>query len=130
MATMTMTTTAPAAPNGFCTTNCRSRLQRETRGGACSAAAAPDWDRIAMRASSGVVADAWIDPGVEDVHEQVRQGEDGDHQHDQRLGHVVVLVGDRLHEQRAEPIEIEHLLRDDEPAHQERELDADHGDHG
>ena len=36
-------------------------------------------------------------------------------------------VGDGLHEQEPEPVEIEHLLGDDEASEQERELEPDHG---
>ena len=79
-------------------------------------------------ARSAVVADARIEKAVKDVDRQVGEGEDADHDHHQGLGHVVVVVGDRLDEQLADTVEVEHLLGDDEAAHQERELDADDGD--
>ena len=50
-------------------------------------------------------------------------------QHDQGLGQRVVAVRDRLDEQQAEAVQVEHLLGDHEPAEQERELEADHGQH-
>src|SRR5581483_5855552 len=122
---MTSTRKPPAAPSGFWTQNCHSRARGDGLDGAWSAGRV----MVAMGLrSSTVVADARVEPSVDDVDRQVGEGEDGDHEHHQGLRHVVVLVGYRLHEQLAEAVEVEHLLGHDQPAHQESELDADDGD--
>src|SRR5262245_60102694 len=123
MTNMRTTTKPPAAPRGFCRQNCHSTARRDRVGGSWSATGS---DRTAMReVPSACVADARVEPRIGDVDDEVGEGEDGHHEHDQRLGHVVVVVGHRLDEQLAEPVEVEDLIGYDQTAHQERELDAD-----
>src|SRR5262245_1608105 len=79
--------------------------------------------------SSSAVADAGVEPGIGDVDEEVDEQEDGGDQHDERLGERVVAARDRLDEQHAQAVQVEHLLGDYQPAEQEGEFQADHGEH-
>ena len=75
------------------------------------------------------VLDSRIEPGVENIDDKVRYDEDQGHQHNQRLRHRVIGVLHRFHEQPAKTVQIKYLFGDHQPAHEERELDADNGHH-
>ena len=68
--------------------------------------------RSATSLRISTVADAWIQPGVEQVHHQVDEHENRDHDHDQRLGHFVILIENRFQQQPGETIEVEYLFSD------------------
>ena len=70
-----------------------------------------------------------IEPGIDDVDDQVGQNEDRDDEHDDPLGQRVILILNSLDQQAADAVQIEHLLGHDEAADQKGEFDADHGDH-
>src|SRR5918992_5619231 len=127
MRAITTTTRPPAAPSGFWTTKCRTTARFKDLRIAWSATGRAGWETLAMAAPSAVVADTRVEPPVGDVHDQVGERKDDDHQHHQGLRHGVVVVRDGLDKQLAEPVEIEHLLRHDKAAHEKSELDADDG---
>ena len=79
---------------------------------------------------ASTVADARIEPRIHQVDDEIAYDEHGDGQHHQCLSQRVVLVLHGLHEQPADTIEVEYLLRDDQTADQECELDADQGHDG
>src|SRR5688500_19185857 len=81
-----------------------------------------------MRTSSGITYPR-VEPGVAEIDQEVHQHEYHDDEHHQRLGHGVVIVDDGLDEELAEPVQVEYLLGDDQPAHEKCEFDADDGDH-
>src|SRR5262249_36129179 len=144
--TSTRTTAAPAAPRG------RRRVKSLT---IPHHPARASWAAVSSAASKGTLmaithprrgaavrvgrmySDTWlsvpdsrVEPAVRQVHDEVHHDEDRRHQQDQRLGHRVIPACHRLHEEQAEPVQVEHLLRHHEPAHEECELDAGHREHG
>src|SRR5690606_23952755 len=79
---------------------------------------------------TSAIADPRVDGGVEHVDDQVDEHElDGEHQQ-QPLDHGVVAGVDRLDQQPAETVEVEHRLDDDGAGQQEPELQPDDGEHG
>src|SRR5207245_8172915 len=120
---LTRTITAPIAPSGR--RRAKSLVaahQRDVRVATSG---------ISANVSAGLIAmgyplpecDARIDPRVGQVDHEVHEDEDEGHQQHQRLGERVVAMGNRFDEQEPEPIEVEDLLGDDEPAHEEGELE-------
>src|SRR5688572_11798197 len=96
---MTMTMIPPATPSGLRRANCRNAVSRERCG--TSSVLAIAVSTVAIGTPSAVVADARVEPRVAQIHDEVREGEDRDHQHHQRLSHGVVVVGDRRDEELA-----------------------------
>src|SRR5437868_5854195 len=102
----------PKVPSGWrrAKPNAASRQERRISSGASV---------MAVIALSSTEADARIEPRVEDVDQEVRDHEDGDRQHHQRLGKSVILVLDGQHEQPAEAALVEDLISHDGAADQE-----------
>src|SRR5215213_8944133 len=128
---ITTTITRPKVPSGWRRTKLSDAAQAVRLGTSvsCGEAVAAGLGRVTVIAGPSRVADARVEPGIEQVDDEVGEHEDGDHQHGQRLRHDVVLVLHRLHEQPADAVQVEDLLGDDQAADQEGELDADQGDH-
>src|SRR5262245_30469024 len=125
-------TTPPAAPSGLRRANCRAVDSQPRRSAwSVSSISVLASATIVIRDLPGSLAlpDAAVEPRIHDVDKEIREYGDCDHQHDQRLGHCIIVVGDGRDEQFAEPVEVEHLLGDHQPSDQEREFDADDGDH-
>src|ERR687891_2825416 len=83
-----------------------------------------------VTAIASPVPDPGIEPGIEHVDDEV-----GDHEYrcddeDERLHERVVVVSDGVDEQLAEPVEVEDLFGHHQPAQQEGELEAHHGEDG
>src|SRR6266545_4960450 len=117
---MTMMTKL-TAPSGCWRANSSTALcERDVSAGAGAVGTS-----IAM---ASVVPDARVEHGVEQVDHEIDHHIDRGQQHDHALDQRKVVVGHALHEQLADPVEVEHLLGDHQPADQERKLDADHGD--
>src|SRR5262245_18871054 len=108
------------APSGCWRENSSSAL----RGRGFAAAVGRVGASIAM---ASIVPDARVEDGVEQVDHEVDHDVDYGQQHDHALDQGEVVARHALDEQLADAVEIEHLLGDDEPADQEGELDADHG---
>src|SRR6059058_2181277 len=150
------TTTAPMAPSGRARQKSRAALRQPPRsttsgtsprtarstaitepgaGTRALATPAPRRDHASwsfgspIRAVPSSESDARVDPGVRQVNQEVHEDEDERDEHHERLRERVVAVGHRLDEEEAESVEVEHLLGDDEAAHEERELEGDHGEH-
>src|SRR5581483_3667129 len=76
-----------------------------------------------------LVADARVNQRVDQIDEKVDEDENERSEHDEALDHRIVALADRLDKELADAVEIENLLGHHEPAHQERELEAEDGDH-
>src|SRR6267378_3119545 len=82
--------------------------------------------------SSGLaaIAHARVEHAVEHVDEEVRQDHHDGDEHHEVLHDRVVAPQDRLHEEARDAGQVEHRLGHHQTADEERELDADDGDHG
>src|SRR5262249_59326242 len=114
---------APMAPRVRRTQKSRTASAQPDRGGIVSTSSARSmggfsasvaWSWSRARTGASAVPDARVEPRVGDVHQEVHDDEASGHQHDERLQERVVAVGDRLHEEQADAVEVEHLLGDDE----------------
>src|SRR5690242_4907435 len=105
---ITRMTAAPMAPRGRARQNSRAAASQRASapGGAASMTSGTGTRATAM---TSPVPDAGVDPCVPHVHEEVHHDEAAGHEHDQRLDERVVPVGDGLHEEQPEPVEIEDL---------------------
>src|SRR5512132_420215 len=117
--------TPPAAPSGFLRQKARSpdhipALREGTAGTGTAMAPAP----------LGAIAHPRVEHPVEHVHGQVRENHDRGDEHDEALHDRIVAPQDGLDEEARDARQVEHGLRDDEAADQERELDADDGHDG
>src|SRR5581483_7163444 len=74
-----------------------------------------------------LVADARVNQRVDQIDEKVDEDENERSEHDEALDHRIVALADRLDKELADAVEIENLLGHHEPAHQERELEAEDG---
>src|SRR5687768_7318937 len=143
---ITMMSAAPTAPSGRWRTNVpTARDHRFERGSstyrrsaavAVTSALRDTFARgsapaaaVASRSRSRV-PDPGIEDDVEHVHQEVHDHEDRGHEHDERLHERVVALLDREHDEAAQAVQVEDLLRHDEPADEERELEADDGHDG
>src|SRR5437899_3206543 len=113
-ATITKTRKPPAAPSGLCVMN-RRRADQARAG----AGGGPGRTRTASAAELCAITDPWVEPGVEQVYQQVGQDDRGADDHDLRLHDDVVSPGDGLDQQAADPRQVEDLFGDDEPANEE-----------
>src|SRR6266851_1930054 len=123
------TSTMPKVPSGCRRQKISPRRKSErwiSVTSSMTAETAAGEDAAIVMANSGV-ADAGVEPGVDQIDDGVGQHEDSDDQHHQCLGHRIVLVLDRLHEEAADAVEIEYLLGHHEAADQKCRLDADQG---
>src|ERR1044072_3550410 len=117
----------PKTPSGWPLTNSQKRFGRAgivaswTEGGVATVAMAPTLSRQ---------ADARIEPAIEQIHEQVHEDEYGGNQQHQALHEVEIAARRGVNEDLADGVDVEGLLGDAEPADQECELQADHGDDG
>src|SRR5262245_59689786 len=109
-------TAAPMAPSGCARQNSTVWTQKPRRGSTSGRALARSMGGLSAMSA---VPDPRVDPGVHDIHDEVHHDEEPRDDHDQRLDERVVPVGHRLHEQQAEPVEVEYLLGDHEPADEE-----------
>src|ERR1700733_6390788 len=127
------TISMPNAPSGSRRQKCSVVCQIERRicpsSSAMAGTAMSLCDVVDMMQLPSGEADAWIEPRIEQIDDQIGQHEDGDGQHHQRLVQCIVLVLHRLLEHSAEAVQVEHLLRHHQSTDQERELDADHRHH-
>src|SRR5262245_44733623 len=92
---ITTTITRPKVPSGWRRTKASECCQTVRLGASVScgaAAAAAELGRVTVIAGPSRIADARVEPGIEQVDDEVGDHEDGDHQHGQRLRHDVVLV--------------------------------------
>src|SRR5256885_9826782 len=130
------TTTAPMAPSGRARQKSRAARRQPPR--STTSGTSPRTARStaitepgagAIRTVASPESYPRVDPGVRQVDQEVHEDEDERDEHHERLRERVVAVGHRLDEEETEPVEVEHLLGHDEPAHQERELERDHGEH-
>src|SRR5690348_12188250 len=97
IATMT-TMTMPNAPIGSRRQKCRMACQNERLSSISSAVTSLMMVRpcseIDMAVPPSGETDAWIEPRIEHIDDEIAEHEDGDGEHDQRLGQRVVLVRD------------------------------------
>src|SRR3989338_4716649 len=124
--TITSITTPPAAPSGFLRANRSVVAQAPGGAGRAPATTSPASARAA--AGSGAIAHPRVEHAIEHVDREVREHDDDRDEHHEVLDDRVVAPEDRLDQEACHPRQVEHGLGDDEPADQEGELDADHGD--
>src|SRR6266511_1625003 len=125
VSTIASITTPPAAPSGFLRQKRASRATRPACRG--SGVAATAW-AVAL-AGSIAIAHPRVQEAIEEVYGQVGEDDDGGDEHDQVLDDRIIARQDGLDQIIGYPRQVEHPLGDDQPADQERELDADDGDH-
>src|SRR5262249_26554751 len=114
----------PMAPRGFRRqkrVNPRHQVGPRQLGMAGGSVPAATWSAM---------ADPGIEKSVEHVDREVRQDHDDGDEHHEILDHRVITPQDGLDQESRDPWEVEHGLRHDEAADQEREFDADHRDDG
>src|SRR5262245_3872766 len=104
---------APPAPSGLVRTNFATSCTTVSRGARGAEAAV--WVRIVV-AMTSAIADAWIEPRIGQVDEEVHDHETEGNEEDQGLHHRIVPVGDGIHDEPTDPVQGEHRLGDDEPA--------------
>src|SRR6476660_1639218 len=104
------------------------RSRRSQRGRVDAAAAGPGDTRTSTAAS--LIADPWIDEGVEKIHPEIDQDIDGGCDEHHSLHHGIVAPQNGRDDEAAQPRDIEHDLRDDGAADEHGGGDADHRDHG
>src|SRR5215475_9413664 len=124
---MTAMMKAPTAPSGFFQMKVAISSPHVTGGarGAVAACTSGYWTAIDLP-----VADAWIEPRVGEIDDEIHHHEaEGDEEHE-GLHHGIVSVGDCVDHEAPHAVQGEHRLRDHEAADEERELRADEGDHG
>src|SRR5262249_37751643 len=106
---MTAMMKAPAAPSGFRRMNEEISSPHVTGGarGAVGACRSGYWTAIGLP-----VADAWIEPRVGEIDDEVHHHEaEGDEEHE-GLHHRIVAMGDRVDHEAAHAVQGEHGLRD------------------
>src|SRR5581483_3435206 len=113
-------------PSGCTLMNCHSALGRL---GSASTGMEGVPATVAMGWPSAQ-ADAGIEQAVEQVHGEVHEHEDGGNEQHETLDQIEVAARGGVDEQLADAVDVEYLLGDDEPADQERELEAHHRHHG
>src|SRR5215813_12316717 len=124
MTSMTRIRKPPRAPSG---------LRRQKRRRACAARgrtqvcrtgstlAAASMYRATVLPTSRASA-SWIEHGVEQIHEEVHEDDDGDHEQVDALDHRVVALENGVEEEAAHARELEDGLDDDGPAEDLGEL--------
>src|SRR5947207_96577 len=118
----------PAAPSGFFRQNRHSVAAKLGPPGFAAGTVPTSATLVAMVLSC--VPDTRVEPAVEHVDEEVGEDDDDRDEHDERLHDRIVAPENRLHEEAREARQVEDRLGHHEPPDEERELDADHGDHG
>src|SRR6266480_7569901 len=122
---MTSMMTPPAAPSGL------RRMTRPSLVPHPGRAGAPTTTRSTGTPTGlAAIAHARIEHTVEHVDEEVRQDHHDGDEHHEILHDRVVAPQDRLHEKARDAGQVEHGLGHHQAADEERELDADDGDHG
>src|SRR5213594_4045756 len=124
VSSMTTMMAPPIAPSGLRRTKRPSTVPHPGRAGA------PTTTRSTGMPIGLTIAHARIEDTVEHDDEEVREDDHDGDEHDEVLHDRIVAPQDRLHEEARDARQVEDRLRHDEPADEERELDADHGDHG
>src|SRR6266567_2431943 len=76
------------------------------------------------------VSDPRIQHGVQEIHEEIHEDDDRDHEQVDALDHRVVALENRVEEKAAHARQLEDGLDDDGSAEDLRELYAEDGDHG
>src|SRR5688572_9940629 len=99
---------APAAPSGLVRMNLTTSSPAVRRG--LSVVAAVVWATSMRVAIALPVPDAWIEPRVGEIDEQVDDHEGERDEEHERLHDRVVAVGHRVHHETADAIEGEHRL--------------------
>src|SRR3990170_5720912 len=87
----------------------------------------PTRTRRASAAGALAVADAWVDPGIEEIHHQIGDHEQERHHQHHALHHGIVALEDRLQHQPAHAGQREDLLDHHRAAQQVAHLEADDG---
>src|SRR5437016_1722339 len=122
---MTSMMAPPAAPNGLRWTNRPSVVPHPGRVGAATTTRS-----TGTPSGLAAIAHARVEHAVEHVDEEVRQDHHDGDEHHEVLHDRVVAPQDRLHEEPCDAGQVEDGLGHHETADEERELDADDGDHG
>src|SRR5437868_9087666 len=120
---MTSMMAPPTAPSGL------RRMKRPSVVPHPGRAGAPTTTRSTGTPTGLAIADARVEHTVQHVHEEVRQNHHDGDEHHEVLHDRVVAPEDRLHEEARNAGQVEHGFGHHEAADEERELDADDGDH-
>src|SRR5262245_63193387 len=116
---MTAMMKAPAAPSGFCLMNATISSPQVTGGasGAVAVCTSGYWTAIGLS-----VADAWIEPRVGEIDDEVHHHEaEGDEEHE-GLHHRIVEMGDSVDHEAAHGVQGEYRIRGYEAAAAEHEI--------
>src|SRR5947209_5778962 len=113
---------APASPSGCDAALCLSFTQMLSLR-TMSAAGPGVTSRMAMALRQ---PDARIEHRVEKIDEEIDRDRDHRDEHHQILHDRIIAPTDRFDEEACDPGNVEHGLGHDQPAHQERGLNADH----
>src|SRR5258706_3183513 len=111
---MTRMTAAPAAPSGRRRAKVRETASQRGKAGD----EAPMLKSLAMAGDCHflLIPDARVEPGVHQVDDEIDEDEDERREQHQALHHGVIALADRLDEQLADSVQVEHLLGDDQAA--------------
>src|SRR2546427_4337366 len=109
------------APNGYRRANLTSH-RRWTRPPAATAGPRA----CATVRSPLAITDAWVEPDIQQLDEEVDHDIDGGHEQQQPLDHGVVAPRNGIHEQLPNAVQVEHLLSHHQSTDQEGELQTDH----